>query len=235
MKSLASSSRVSWSPTRMRASAKSRIGEEEGRGSSATGTKEELSPIFTVFMRPRAANNSAARIGLVRYSSAPAARHLSRSPFMACAVSAMIGKCRPEICSLARTARMACSPSMTGICTSISTRSGLSRSMALSASWPFSTTLTVLPCFSSSFLARSRLTALSSASKIFNASLFSSTGSWATISLARFGFTFVSSSKSASKSSEGCTGFIRQVAIARSRWRPRSPGCEPELSIRMGM
>ena len=60
-------------------------------------------------------------MGLDRKSFMPAARHWSRSWFMALAVMATMGKlARP---GMARMARVASSPSMTGICMSISTMS----------------------------------------------------------------------------------------------------------------
>src|SRR6202046_3766720 len=66
-KSFPSSSRFSWYPTRWRTSleyARSTEGDESATGIGAG----EVGPTFPVFIRPRAANNSAARIGLVRYS-----------------------------------------------------------------------------------------------------------------------------------------------------------------------
>ena len=53
----------------------------------------------------------------------PAARQRSRSPFMAWAVMAMIGRCRPVPFSSRRMRAVASKPSISGICTSISTRS----------------------------------------------------------------------------------------------------------------
>ena len=53
----------------------------------------------------------------------PAARQRSRSPFMAWAVMAMIGVWAPVAASRARMAAVASKPSISGICTSISTTS----------------------------------------------------------------------------------------------------------------
>jgi hypothetical protein len=39
----------------------------------------------------KAANSTSGRIGFKTYASIPAARHRSRSPFMACAVMVMMG------------------------------------------------------------------------------------------------------------------------------------------------
>ena len=52
-----------------------------------------------------------------------AASHRSRSPFIACAVIAMIGRCWPALVSRARMAAVASKPPISGICTSISTTS----------------------------------------------------------------------------------------------------------------
>ena len=49
----------------------------------------------------------------------PAARHCSRSPAIALAVSARIGVCRPVARSCSRMTAVASSPPISGICTSI--------------------------------------------------------------------------------------------------------------------
>ena len=53
----------------------------------------------------------------------PASRQRSRSPFMAYAVMAMIGKWLEVFFSFARMAPVSCSPSISGICTSAKARS----------------------------------------------------------------------------------------------------------------
>ena len=58
-------------------------------------------------------------IGLVRNPQQPAARHFSSSPFIAWAVSAMIGTAYPR----PRNSAVAEYPSRTGICMSMRTRS----------------------------------------------------------------------------------------------------------------
>ena len=72
----------------------------------------------------------------------PAARQRSRSPFMAWAVMAMIGVWAPVAASRARIAAVASNPSISGICTSISTASNGWPSRAASASRPLPTTTT---------------------------------------------------------------------------------------------
>jgi glycosyltransferase involved in cell wall biosynthesis len=84
-------------------------------------------------------NNSAERTGFERYPSAPAARHASRSPFIAFAVSAMIGTWMPVPCSAFRIAAVASSPSISGIWTSMSTRSNVLAVTDATASRPLST------------------------------------------------------------------------------------------------
>jgi hypothetical protein len=59
-----------------------------------------------------ASNSSELRIGLGTYASIPAARHLSRSPLMACAVMAIIGIRLPVNLSLARILLVASKPSI---------------------------------------------------------------------------------------------------------------------------
>ena len=89
--------------------------------------------------------SSTPSIGFVTYPSMPASRYRSRSPCMACAVSATIGRCVPEARSASRIAAVASSPPITGICTSISTRSNVprpDRSSAASAAWPSAATST---------------------------------------------------------------------------------------------
>ena len=71
-----------------------------------------------------ACSNTSCLIGFVKKAVHPAARHISRSPFKAEAVSAMIGVGgRWFACSHSLIARVAVKPSMTGICRSIRTRS----------------------------------------------------------------------------------------------------------------
>ena len=71
-----------------------------------------------------ACSSTSCLIGFVKNAVHPAARHFSRSPFKAEAVSAMIGVGgRSFACSHARIVRVAVKPSMTGICRSIRTRS----------------------------------------------------------------------------------------------------------------
>ena len=95
----------------------------------------------------------------------PAARHLSRSPFIACAVIATIGTCRPVRARDCRIAAVASRPSISGICTSIRTRSKAPRRRRPStASRPLLRHATVWPCFSSIATASRWLTGLSSAS-----------------------------------------------------------------------
>ena len=64
-------------------------------------------------------NSSSGLSGFETYASMPAARHCSRSPAIACAVSAMIGMWPPVPRSRARMAAVASSPPISGICTSI--------------------------------------------------------------------------------------------------------------------
>ena len=71
-------------------------------------------------MKRRSVSASATRsIGLVTQAFMPAARHASRSAFIALAVIAMIGRSSNE--ASARSVRVASRPSITGICMSIST------------------------------------------------------------------------------------------------------------------
>ena len=71
-----------------------------------------------------ACSSTSCLIGFVKKAVHPAARHISRSPFKAEAVSAMIGVGgRSFACSHARIVRVAVKPSMIGICRSIRTRS----------------------------------------------------------------------------------------------------------------
>lgn len=71
-----------------------------------------------------ACSSTSCLIGFVKKDVHPAARHVSRSPFKAEAVSAMIGVGgRSFAFSHARIVRVAVKPSMIGICRSIRTRS----------------------------------------------------------------------------------------------------------------
>ena len=76
----------------------------------------------------------------------PAARHFSRSPMIAPAVIAMIGWCLSRLLrSCLRIRRVASKPSITGICTSISTASKASAVISRTASAPFSASVTWKP------------------------------------------------------------------------------------------
>lgn len=72
----------------------------------------------------------------------PAARQVSTSPFIALAVSATMGRRRPEPSSSSRTRAVASKPSITGIRQSISTSSTPPPAMASTADWPSPTTCT---------------------------------------------------------------------------------------------
>ena len=95
----------------------------------------------------------------------PASRHRSRSPFKAWAVMAMIGRCPPACLSLPRIAAVASNPFISGICTSINTKSNGWCSKALSTSRPLAAKVTRCPCFSNKRLASFWLTTLSSANR----------------------------------------------------------------------
>ena len=82
---------------------------------------------------------------------------------MAFAVMAMMGVRRPGG-SVARIRRVATSPSITGIWTSISTTSNVAAAMASTASRPLATQVTVTPTCSSMVRASTLLISLSSAS-----------------------------------------------------------------------
>ena len=71
----------------------------------------------------------------------PAARHFSRSPFMALAVMATMGVRRPPP-SLSRIRAVASKPSISGIWPSMSTASYRVRATASTASLPLSATST---------------------------------------------------------------------------------------------
>ena len=75
----------------------------------------------------------------------PAAMQRSRSPVMACAVIAMIRVWPPSIASRSRIAAVASRPPISGICTSISTRSKRSRATISRASRPLFATVTEWP------------------------------------------------------------------------------------------
>ena len=101
----------------------------------------------------------------------PAARQRSRSPCMACAVSATSGSRRSPSFSRSRIACAASNPPISGIWRSISTRSNgalADASMASTASRPFSTALTSCPRFRSSVVTSLRLTGLSSATRTWS-------------------------------------------------------------------
>jgi len=80
-------------------------------------------------------------IGLVRNPEQPASRHRSSVPFMASAVSAMMGMVWPR----SRRMRVAVKPSITGIWMSISTRSNAIRPAASTASLPLRAFWTTAP------------------------------------------------------------------------------------------
>src|SRR5258708_37772979 len=84
--------------------------------------------------------------GFARYSDAPASRHFSRSPFMALAVRAMIGKRRND--AFCRMTWMVLYPSISGIMISINTMatSGVDSSVSI-ASRPVPAVKTVIPAF----------------------------------------------------------------------------------------
>ena len=95
----------------------------------------------------------------------PAARQASRSPCIAFAVSATIGRrARPVSRSRARQVVVADRPSITGIWQSISTTSKRVADICSSASAPLPATLAVTPRVASSSVARSWLIRLSSTS-----------------------------------------------------------------------
>src|SRR5688500_51820 len=82
--------------------------------------------------------------------------HFSRSPFMAFAVNAMIGRFRNWF--MARIARVVSYPSISGIMTSIRIRStSLSLPSEARASLPFSAKVTVMPCPASTLVRENML------------------------------------------------------------------------------
>ena len=85
---------------------------------------------------------------------------------MACAVIAMMGVCPPLSRSISRIRRVAFKPSISGICTSMKTRSNFPFVTASTASRPFSACDKVCPCFAKIPVATARFTTLSSASKM---------------------------------------------------------------------
>ena len=78
----------------------------------------------------------------------PAARQRSRSPFMAWAVMAMIGIWNPVAPSRGADRRDGLKPSISGMDTSMRTKSNFSLSSASRALRPLLTTTTLCPCFS---------------------------------------------------------------------------------------
>ena len=85
------------------------------------------------------------------------------SPLIACAVMARIRRCPPVPRSRRRISAVASNPSISGICTSISTRSKVSRASASIASRPLATAVTSWPRLTSRPTATRWLTTLSSA------------------------------------------------------------------------
>ncbi len=83
--------------------------------------------------------------GLVWKPLKPASSSSASKPFIALAVSAMIGSVQPR----RRSSRVAVWPSITGICMSIRIRSNDSSATRSSAIWPFSASLTRSPTSSS--------------------------------------------------------------------------------------
>ena len=146
-----------------------------------------------------------------------------------------MGKWLPVFFSLSRTVRIAAKPSISGICKSISTASTFSRSRTSSASRPFSATTIVWPCFSSSRMARVRLTALSSATRIFNPFRPSSAGRWTAGRDLRVSPFFASAFKSASRGFRRPDRFCQSAAIPVWRQRAASSPRAPELSMRTGI
>jgi len=94
----------------------------------------------------------------------PAFRLFWRSPAMAWAVMAMTGS--REMSSFCRTSPVARYPSMTGICTSMSTASKFPATAIWTASSPLSATFTDIPAFSRTSRATCWLMGLSSATRI---------------------------------------------------------------------
>src|SRR6202140_447147 len=104
--------------------------------------------------------------GLPRYSEAPASRHFSRSPFIAFAVSAMIGNRRND--GFCRMTCMVAYPSISGIMMSIKTMapSGVDSSIEM-ASRPVPAVKTAIPRRSSTLLRAKMLRMSSSTTSTF--------------------------------------------------------------------
>src|SRR6266705_7020764 len=79
----------------------------------AHGTSCGKAPDFGATDR-RISASSFAEMGFEMYASMPEARHFSRSPFIACAVMATIGMCRPVVVSLWRMIAVASNPPISG-------------------------------------------------------------------------------------------------------------------------
>ena len=115
--------------------------------------------------------------GFDRCASQPAALASPTSRALAPAVRAMIGVGgRRCACSNARMARVASSPSMTGICTSMSTRSKGATANRSTASAPLPTNVTVCGESSRKAWTTMRLVATSSATRIRSGRLAVTTG-----------------------------------------------------------
>lgn len=98
-------------------------------------------------------NRSSGRSGFATYASIPAARHASRSPVMALAVSATIGVRRPVVRSCSRMAAVASNPVIPGICTSMRMMSNRCFLARETASAPSATIDTLWPrCLSSAVM-----------------------------------------------------------------------------------
>src|SRR5450759_4758442 len=104
-------------------------------------------------------------IGLVSYSSHPALMAFSRSPDMACAVSAMTGICAVILAALTR--RVASQPSITGKLISIKIKSGCSLSAIVTACSPSTAMTTSNPLRRRRRESMSRFISLSSTNNIF--------------------------------------------------------------------
>jgi hypothetical protein len=110
--------------------------------------------------------SSSRSIGFDKYASMPAAKQISRSPRMARAVMATIAMWRPVFFSIARICLVTVRPSISGICTSIKTRSNSFEASFAKASRPLLANAAWCPIFSSIRSATVWLIRLSSTSNI---------------------------------------------------------------------
>ena len=174
----------------------------------------------------------------------PALRQASRSPVIASAVSATIGRWAPLFCSRARIAWVVSNPPIFGMCTSISTTSKRSLSSTRSASSPSPATLTWWPRFESMVTVIFWFTTLSSTSSTRSGARSADFGAeWGAAGMASTSFDAVEDDDADRFvdplricSTTCCrvrneTGLVRNAETPSVRQRAASPACPPEVNI----